>query len=148
MRKPINTKCGGVLAAAGLLVALAVGTAFAIDSQSATWTHLRDQATASGSSVTFWRGDTFIATNCSVLNSTTNGGPNQDLTGHVVTSVVGNANASIAYECTVTDTAGVYSVEFPIPTNGTVYVQTTVTESATSNTYTYGWKLLSVKDKL
>jgi hypothetical protein len=136
-----------VMAVIGLVAAIALAD---VAPQTCTFTNLRNQATSAAdpNGVTFWRGDSLVLTNCVLSSTTTNWGARQDLTMCVVTCKVGSTDSSAAYAGVVQSTNGLYSTTFTVPGTGTVYVQTTVTATNTGASYTYGWKLLSVKDKL
>lgn len=120
----------------------------AVEPAQLTLTHLREEGTKSASSVTFWRGDTILLTNCTLYNATTTNGAVQGLSNVTVTVTVGTTALSTLYTGTVDSvTGGTYWVSVSAPTTGTVFVETTITDDQT-NSYTYGWKSLSLKDKL
>ena len=139
-----------VLLAIGAVLAC-VASALATDTvapQQVSLTHLRDEATANASPVTFWTGNSLLLTNCVCYAGTTNGSAVQGLDGVSVTIKVGNTDSAATYTGTVQNaSAGTYWANVTVPTNGSVYIQTTLTDSAT-NTYTYAWKALGVKSKL
>lgn len=139
-----------LLVAAGALLAATVFVFAAgdvVSPASLAMTHLRDEGTKTASSTVYWRGDSLLLTNCIVYNGTTTNAAVQGLSNVVVTIEVGNTT-STTYTGTVHSvTGGLYWALITTPTNGSVYMQTTLTDENT-NTYTYGWKTLSVKDKL
>lgn len=150
MSRQMKRTGGWVLLVAGVLALVASIVVADVAPQTVTFTNLRDQATASASEagVSYWRGDTLVMTNCVLAAGTTNNSTRQDLTMCVVTCKVGSTSSSTAYSGVVQNTNGLYSCSFTVPTSGTVYIETTVTATNTGNRYTYGWKLLSAKDKL
>jgi hypothetical protein len=118
-----------------------------VEPASCTFTNVRGEATASGSSQTYTRGDSLLFTNCVACGSST--GTIQTLTNVTLTIAVGNTDAHTLYTGTVQSAAaGTWWCSATVPTSGTVYVETRIVDENT-NSYTYsGWKLLSAQESL
>jgi len=137
------------------MVALAFIAGYAIADtvllpQNATFTHIRDEATANGNEVTYWRGDTLLFTNCVCYSGATTNTAVQMLSNVVVTVRMGTLAVVATYTGVVQSAAaGTYACSVTVPTNtdSSVYMQTKLTDSL-GNSYSYPWKIVNTKAKL
>jgi hypothetical protein len=133
----------------GLLAMMAASWAWADDSispASVSYTSLRDEGNAYISSVSYYRGQSILLTNCVLYSGTSTSTPVQGLSGVTVKLKWGTSASSSNIAATVQSTnAGTFWAKFMVPTNWEApFLEVTITNAA-GEAYTYPWKLVNTK---
>lgn len=137
----------------GALLFLALGAAIAGSLSPGTWSPNFTRSEESGTTPfpKFYRGDAILVTNA-VAFVDAFGTEIQDLTDCLVVLALGDAaSGSTAFTGTVTEaTAGTFSVLVTIPTNSSDFqsAELTITDSITSNVFTYPPRTFILRDRI
>jgi hypothetical protein len=133
----------------GLVAMLAAIWVWADDSilpATVSYSSLRDEGNAYISSVSYYRGQMLLLTNCVLYSGTTTNAGVQGLTGVTVKLKWGTSASSSNIAANVQSAAaGTWWARFMVPTNWEApFLEVSITNAA-GEAYTYPWKLVNTK---